>query len=522
MRSRLILGGGAIAAIFAGQTAFAKKSNKTESVERPNIVIIYADDMGYGDMSCQNPNSKIQTPNIDQLAADGMRFTDGHSSCGVSSPSRYALLTGNYHWRRMDNIVMAFGESEFVENEMTMPRMLSEVGYKTAMVGKWHLGWDWNSVLTDEARERIAQNPNKKSNPKYAVEDFDWSQRFRGGPVDIGFDTYYGDGTINFPPYCWIENDQVVTAPTFLVSKLNFKAMEGGGSLRQGPAATDWSPYDVLPNTAERTVKIINEHDGKEPLFVYCALSAPHAPIIPSEEFHGTSEAGFYGDFVVQCDDIVGRILSAIKEKGFEENTIVIFSADNGAERFAYERLEKFDHNSTEPLRGLKRDLWDGGHRVPFIVKWPKEIKAGEVCDELVSQIDFMATFANMTGYELPNDAATDSYDIMPVLKGEKYKKPLREAMVHNTFANAYALRQGDWVMIDNFTGSHNDTPQSYLDRYGYTEYTKDEKSVLLYNIKKDIGQMYDLSENNPKMIEQMRTILKRYQESGRSIPNRE
>ncbi|MFR9522380.1 MAG: arylsulfatase [Rikenellaceae bacterium] len=521
MKNRLFLGAGALLTATGCTSA-----SEVQKIETPNIVIIYADDMGYGDMSCQNPNSKIQTPNLDALASQGMRFTDGHSSSGVSSPSRYAMLTGNYHWRRMNDIVGAFGESEFKEGELTMPGMLREAGYKTAMVGKWHLGWDWNSVLTDEARQRIAKEglpkqDSKSKKSKYRLDDFDWSQHFRGGPIDNGFDTYFGDGTVNFPPYCWIENDMAVTVPTFMVSELNHKPLEGGGTLREGPAAIDWKADDVLPNIAKRSIQIIEEQDGTQPFFLYCALSAPHAPIIPSDEFHGKSDAGYYGDFVVQCDDIVGKVLAALKEKGLDKNTIVIFSADNGPEYYAYERIEQFDHNSTESLRGVKRDLWDGGHRIPFIVKWPDNIEAGAVSDELVSQVDLMATFAGMVGYSLPNDSATDSYDIMPILKGEEHPTPLREAMVHNTRKDFYALREGDWVMVANYTGSHTPVPDAYLDEYEYTELAQGDADALLYNIKNDQSQHNNVAVDHPELVGEMRQLLNKYIESGRSIPQR-
>lgn len=488
--------------------------------ERPNIVIIYADDMGYGDMSCQNPSSKIKTPNIDKLASEGMRFTDGHSSCTVSSPSRYALLTGNYHWRRMVNIVGPYGDSEFVEAEMTMPRMLKECGYRTAMVGKWHLGWDWSSVLTAQARQRFASVDSRLEVPQYELEDFDWSGPFEGGPVSIGFDYYYGDGTINFPPYCWIENDRVVTPPTFWVSDLNFKPMEAGGSLRKGPAAVDWHPSKVLPTIVEKGVEVIMQQDGETPFFLYLSLSAPHAPIIPSEEFRGKSDAGYYGDFVIQCDDIVARVEQALRAKGLEDNTIVIFTSDNGAETFAFDRIEKFDHNSTQSLRGIKRDMWEGGHRVPFIVKWPKKIDAGAISQEAVSQVDFMQTFADILGYRLPSEAAADSYSLTPVLLAERYEKPLREAMVYN-FKEHYALRQGDWVLINGHTGSVSKAPQSYLDRGGYVEYQPGDADYLLYNVVEDQLQHNNLADKYPERVEQMKNTLKRYMESGRSVEER-
>ncbi len=507
--------------IFSTSTLLASLATtsevKVDSLEdKPNIVIIYADDMGYGDMSCQNPESKIKTPNIDRLATDGIRFTDGHSSCGVSSPSRYALLTGNYHWRRMKSIVGPFGTSVFKENEFTMPRLLKKAGYQTAMVGKWHLGWDWDSVLTPEALKRFGQGTKKRN---YKLEDFDWSRPFKGGPVSIGFDYYYGDGTINFPPYCWIENEKVVTPPSFYVKELGFEPLEGAGELRPGPASTDWHPTKVLPTLTEKALDVIDKQSKDQPFFLYFALNAPHAPIIPSPEYHGKSEAGYYGDFVVQCDDIVGRVVEALEKKGLSDNTIVIFSADNGAEKYAFDRIKDFDHNSTQSLHGLKRDLWEGGHRVPFIVKWPKEIERGQVSDKLVSQVDIFATFAEIVGVDIPQEASVDSYSILPTLKGEASSKEKREIIVHNTKDGVYALRDGKWLLIDNRTGTHSEAPQYYLDMIGYKEFDANERKYLLFDLEADRLQTKDLSEKYPEKAKEMKEALRGYVSSKRSAP---
>lgn len=520
MNCQNYLGAVATAALAVGCCGEDTIANNT----KPNVVIIYADDMGYGDISCQNPLSKIETPNIDKFAREGLRFTDAHSSCGVSSPSRYALLTGNYHWRRMTSIVGAFGESEFVPNEMTMPRMFAAKGYKTAMVGKWHLGWNWDSVLTPEARElransKFSSNDEKQKRTKYKLSDFDWSQPFTGGPIDIGFDYYYGDGTINFPPYCWIENDHVVTPPTFNVSELGYVPIEGGGSLREGPAAVDWNPQQVLPTLTRKAVEIIEQQSEDEPFFLYFALNAPHAPILPADEFVGKSKAGYYGDFVVQVDDVLRQVEEALKRKGLSENTIVIFSSDNGAERYNYERIERFGHNSTESLRGVKRDLWEGGHRIPFIIKWQGVIEPNQVSEELISQVDLMATFADIISFETPNDAAVDSYSLRSVFSGEKSP---RKDVVHHTSGATYGYRSGDWVLINNHTGSISPVPQSYLDRYNYTENQKGSTKHILYNIKEDKAQHVDLSTKYPERVEAMNKILTKYQSEGRSIPNRE
>ncbi len=492
-------------------------------VEKPNILLIYVDDMGYGDMSCQNPDSKIPTPNIDKLASEGIRFTDGHSSASVSSPSRYAMLTGNYHWRRTHDIVHGFGESLFEEDELTMPQMLRECGYYTAIVGKWHLGWDWDSVTTPEAKQRRADAEAKgESVTINKPTDFDWSGGFQGGPCDHGFDYYFGDGTINFPPYCWIENETVLEEPTIMAKELKYKPLEERVGLRPGPAVKGWKVVDVLPTIADKMVEQVNQQSGEQPFFLMCSFSAPHFPIHPSEEFHGTSQAGYYGDFVVQCDHIVGRILDALEAQGLSDNTIVIFTSDNGPEQVAYGRIEKFGHNSSESLRGVKRDAWEGGHRVPFIIRWRGVAAAGEVSDEVVSQVDFMATFADILGYDLPNDAAHDSYSLMPLLTGAEFEGTLREATVQSGSEDHFMLRQGDWVMIDNYTGSISNPVESYLDRFDYEEYSADEDRVLLYNIREDLSQHHNLADSYPDRVAQMKALLTKYQEQGRSVPLRE
>lgn len=496
-------------------------SQKVEQQKSPNIIIIYADDMGYGDMSCQNPGSKIPTPNLDKLASEGVRFTDGHSSCSISSPSRYALLTGNYHWRRGNIPIEAFHGSAFKDGELTIPEMLKERGYYTAMVGKWHLGWDWESIINDEAKEKRAAT---KGIYRYSYQDIDWSRSINDGPCDHGYDYYFGDGVINLPPYCWIEREMVIEAPTVDLIPSEYSALEGEAELRPGPAVEGWDFNKVLPTLADKMVSVINNADDNKPLFLMCALSAPHAPIIPSEEFHGKSEAGYYGDFVVQCDDIVGRILSAIKERGEEDNTIVIFSADNGSEHYALNRIENFGHNSTAPLRGVKRDVWEGGHRVPFIVRWPDKVKPA-VSNEVVSQVDIISTLADIVGYKLADSGAVDSYSLLPLLLGESYTKPLREATIHNTVTSrSFAIRQGDWLLIDSNSGTHmqNESWARYEQRYDLVEYKKDEREFLLFNLKNDIMQREDLSQSdNSQRADQMTELLAKYKREGRSVPKR-
>lgn len=482
--------------------------NAVVAADRPNIVILYADDMGVGDVSYGDPEAKIQTPNIDRLAGQGMTFTDGHSSSGICTPSRYAMLTGQHHWRRFHGIVNAFGTSVFKPEEFTIARMLQAQGYGTACFGKWHLGWDWDAIRKPGV--------SKKEIPLAA--SYDWTKRFPGGPLDQGFDRYFGDGTINFPPYCWIENDRFLTIPTKPVIKS--RPLAGGGGFRSGPMAEGWDPYEILPTTTEKAVEWIEEQDEEKPFFVYLAFNSPHYPIVPNKEFHGKSEAGFYGDFVIETDAMVGKVMDALEEKGLADNTIVIFTADNGTENHAFKRLEEFDQWSSGEFRGLKRDVYEGGHRVPFIVSWPEKIKAGSSSDEVVSQVDFAATFAEITGYKLSNEEAIDSYNILPVWAGEDFAGSLREATVQNTDKGKFALRQGDWVYINSHSGAANTEPKAYLEHFGLQDFPKDSPG-LLFNLKDDPRQSNNLYQENPERVAAMSALLERYVGGERCAPER-
>ncbi len=472
----------------------------------PNIVIIYADDMGYGDLNCQNPNSKIPTPNLDKLASEGMRFTDAHSSSGICSPSRFALLTGTYHWRRQHGIVGAFGKPFFKDSDITLPQVLKTNGYTTACIGKWHLGWDWE--FKNAPSGKVMQWG--KMREVYLPNDIDWSKPVGGGPLARGFDYYFGDGTINFPPYAWVENDQFIEVPTEAMNldKIGFETKEGHWEFRPGPKVKDWNPYDVLPTLTKKTVEWINKQNQEQPYFLYFALPSPHAPIIPNDEFDGKSQAGGYGDFMVQTDWVVGQVLKALKQGGMEDNTIVIFSADNGPEAYAWERAEKYGHFSMGNFRGLKRDVWEGGHHVPFMVKWPGQVKANSISNEVISQVDIMGTLASITGIELPENAAPDSYDITPIIRGTAYESPLREATIHNTYESIWGIRKGDWLYINDSTGGHRKLPASFKELTGYTHF---DTKGLLFNMIEDGEQRINLYDKYPKKIEELDKLLQEY-----------
>lgn len=493
--------------------ALTSAHSAEKKTNQPNIVVIYADDMGYGDLNCQNPDSKIPTPNLDKLASEGMRFTNAHSSSGICSPSRFGLLTGMYHWRRQHGIVNSFGKPFFNDSDITLPQLLKTKGYTTACIGKWHLGWDWQ--FKNEPSGEAEQFG--KLVKFYQPQDIDWSKPIEGGPISRGFDYYFGDDVINFPPYAWIENDRLLEIPTETMdpNEVGFKTKEGRWEFRAGPKVKDWNPYEVLPTLTRKAVEWIKSRNENEPFFLYFPLPSPHAPIIPNDEFDNKSKAGAYGDFVFQTDWVAGQVLQALKEKGLDENTIVIFSADNGTEAYAWERAEKFGHFSMGSDRGLKQDVWEGGHHIPFIFKWPGHTKAGSVSKEVISQVDLMATLARIVGVELPENAAPDSYDITPVLKGKKYKSPLREATVHNTYPEIWGLRKGEWLYINNSTGSQREMPESFKKLRGYGDFIT---NGLLFDMEKDPEQRVNLHEKYPEKVKEMNKMLQQYRESERTV----
>ena len=462
--------------------------------ELPHIVLIYADDLGYGDLGCYNPESKIPTPHLDGLAREGRRFTDAHSSSGICSPSRYALLTGKYHWRKFHAIVNSFGPSVFAADELTLPEMLRRQGYATACVGKWHLGWDWEAVV----KEGVA--PQKQGgNIVYRPDDLDWSRPIPDGPCAHGFDYYFGDDVPNFPPYTWIENDHVVAAPTEMYIP-HPRPAEGAPEGRPGPMAPGWRQDQVMPTLTSQAVDWLKKAASEDkPFFLYFPFTSPHAPILATEDFQGRSQAGPYGDYVVQSDWTVGQILQTLDELGLRDSTLVIFASDNGPETYAYERVRTFEHRSMGPLRGLKRDLWEGGHRVPLIVRWPGHVPPGTVCDGLISQIDLFASLASILGCSLPAGVAGDSCDQTPLLFGQG--ESARTGLVHNTNPNHYAIRDGQWLLIAAPTGSISKVPDWLLRQEAFQD---GPAEYCLYDLSADLGQRRNLALQQPARVQRM------------------
>ncbi len=480
-------------------------SKRTSSF--PNIVFIFADDLGYGDVSCYNTESKIKTPNIDRLATQGVRFTDAHTSSGVCTPSRYSVLTGRYCWRsRLKKGVLGGYSGHLIEDgRMTVASLLQKYGYRTGCVGKWHLGWDW--ALKDGSYNRELKPVSRKINI-----NIDYSKPVKNGPTVFGFDySFCIPASLDIPPYVYLENDRV-TAPVERVAQ----KVTGLKFRRSGPQANDFEHEECLPILTKKAIDFIEKSSKKEPFFLYFALTAPHTPVLPTKKFQGISRAGLYGDFVVMVDDVVGQIMQTLEKNGVADNTLLIFTSDNGPERHAYPRIQEYHHYSMGKLRGVKRDLWEGGHRVPFIARWPNRIEPGRVCHEIIGTIDFMATVAAILGAKLPGNVAEDSYNILPALLGQKYARPIREAIILHSAHGEFAIRKGDWVYIDASSGDNSGEPEWFRKERGVIPHND---SGELFNLNKDLPERVNLYAKYPKKVRELKALLEKYKRKKRSAP---
>lgn len=425
------------------------------AAERPNVVVIYADDLGYGDVQCYNPDrGRIPTPHIDRLAAEGMRFTDGHSSSGVCSPSRYTLLTGRYHWRtRLKAGIVGVWERPLIEpDRLTLAGLATRHGYRTAAIGKWHLGWEWplaegdRPLLGQTARGRPRPGPGDVTERHRAAWQRIFSQPVGGGPTSRGFTVYFGTDVPNWPPYCFIENDRTVGIPTTFLPPAEFQNQRAS---TQGPALEGWRLEGVLPALRDRAVAFIEDAARAErPFLLYLPLTSPHTPLAVNEPWRGRSGlANACADFVMETDAVVGDVLAELERAGVADRTLVMFTSDNGFAPYAGAAdLEKQGHFPSGPLRGYKSDAWEGGHRVAFIVRYPGVARPGSVCDALVHQADLMATLADLLGVELPADAGEDSVSLLPLLEGGR--EPVRRHAVSCSIRGVPSIRDGQWKLI--------------------------------------------------------------------------
>ncbi len=482
----------------------------TTAVAKPNIIFILCDDLGYGDVRCMNPEGKIATPNFDKLAAEGVRFTDAHSGSSVCTPTRYGVVTGRYAWRsKLQSGVLGGLSPRLIEQgRMTVADMLKAQGYSTHCVGKWHLGIDW--VRTGEVSELSIETPEQ-------VNNVDYTKPITNGPTSVGFDTYFGiSASLDMVPYCFIENDHVVANPK---EKMKLVMNKGGpvSYTREGPGAPGFRGEDVLPAFTQRAKKIIREKSAAakngRPFFIYMPLNSPHTPILPSEKWQGKSGISLYADFVMETDDAIGQIMRTTEESGIAKDTIIIVTSDNGCSPSAdYPKLATFGHNPSAVYRGHKADIYDGGHRVPFIVRWPAKVKGGQTSTQLVCLTDFMATAAEITGVKLPDTAAEDSFSFLPALLGES-SKAARQSVIHHSINGSFALREGDWKLeLSAGSGGWSEPrPGSRAER-GLPD-------TQLYNLKDDIAEKTNLQAEKSEIVARMKAALEKIVTDGRSTP---
>lgn len=469
--------------------------------ENPNIVILFVDDMGYGDVGSYNSESKIPTPHIDGLAEEGIRFTDAHAPGAVCHPSRYGLLTGRYPFRTNTNVWP--NEPVIDKDRMTIGSLLQSRGYRTAMVGKWHLGFD-ESHTTDRSR-----NQQTGENTRAAYRQYDPDHPLTGGPADRGFDSFFGiRASTDIPPYFYIRDDQVVTPPTDTIGSNYSDGWTDiqGAFWRAGGIAPDLELREVLPRFTEEAIQVIEDYDGEgteEPLMLYVALPAPHTPWLPDEEYEGVSGAGMYGDFMTMVDAQIGEILAALEQTGMAEETLVLFTSDNGPVWYDND-VQRFGHDSQGGLRGMKGDAYEAGHRMPFIIRWPGTVEPGSVTDQTVSFTDMMATFADIVDTELPEKAGEDSFSLLPVLTGDhSTDKSIRPPVISTSSGGVRAIQDSQWKLIEAL-GSGGFTDPARI------EAGPDDPEGQLYYLAEDPAETNNVWQEHPDVVRRLETQLEK------------
>jgi len=461
--------------------------------DRPNIVFILADDLGYGDPTCYSRASRIPTPEMDRLAGQGIRFTDAHTPSAVCTPTRYGLLTGRYCWRSSlkQGVLNGYSEPLIETSRLTIASLLKRHGYSTGCVGKWHLGLGW---VTKDAGE------------KPGAGRIDWSRPVTYGPQSLGFDySYIIPASLDMDPYCWLENGRLVEAPTGHTPGSERRWSGGGGYWRAGAIAPSFDFYAVLPTVTTKSVEFIKRQSGDTPFFLYVPLTAPHTPWMPTNEFRGKTEVDWYGDFVTEVDWAVGQIVKAVDDAGFKGNTLVIFTSDNGS-HWPADQIAKFNHRANGPWRGQKSDIHEAGHRVPFICRWPGHIKPGTKSSQTICLTDMLRTFAAIIDHPLSPKASPDSYDILPALLDSNLKEPVRDFTIHHSGDGMFAIRGGPWKLIQGLGSGGFTAPRRVIPK-------PSEPEGQLYNLDEDPGEQRNLWAEQPYIAKYLSRLLRYYQE---------
>jgi arylsulfatase A len=491
--------------------ALGLSAGSVVAADRPNIVYVLCDDLGYGDLSCTNPDSKLKTPHFDRVAAEGVSFTDAHSGSAVCSPTRYGVLTGRYAWRsKLQSGVLGGLSPRLIEpGRMTVASFLKDHGYHTACIGKWHLGMDWVKLSGKEVSELNIE-------PRAQVFNVDYSRPYTNGPTAVGFDEYFGiSASLDMVPYTFLRNDRVTVLPT---EDKSFEMIVGrpGVTTRQGPTAPDFHADQVLPALTAEAVNYIGSRaaaakEGK-PFFLYLPYASPHTPIQPTKDWLGKSGLNEYGDFVLQQDACLGEVLQALDDHGLAKDTLVVVTSDNGCSPQAkYDELLPKGHNPSYIFRGTKADLFEGGHRVPHLVRWPAKVPAGKTTDRLTHLGDLFATCADVLGEKVPDNAAEDSVSFLPALLGQP--SPPDRAVVHHSINGSFAIRQGDWKLLLCPGSGGWSAP-----RPGQHDTTA-LPLVQLYNLRDDIGETQNRQAEHPEVVMRLTKLLESFVAQGRSTP---
>ena len=471
---------------------------------RPNLIFVLADDLGIGDVTPTNPEAKIKTPHLQKMADEGITFMDAHSSSAVCTPTRYGVLTGRYNWRsRLARGVLSGTSDHLIPGDRaTVGHLLQKVGYHTQMVGKWHLGWDW--AKADKSKEKW--------------KDIDFTKPVKNGPNINGFTNYYGHcGSLDMPPYVWVDTGKVTAQP---------KREEGVdrtedpyGWYRKGPIGPDFKIDEVLPHLFEKSVAYVKERaKKKKPFFLYLPLPAPHTPIVPVPPYKGASKMNPYADFMMQVDGHMGELFAAIKEAGVDENTLVFFTSDNGCSNQAnFEKLAEFEHDPSAGFRGHKADIYEGGHRVPLIVRWPNGIKAGQKTHALACLTDLYDTMREITGQKKIDQGGEDSFSLVPAFKGKP--KTTRSTLISHSISGHFSIRLGDWKLcLSAGSGGWSAPKEMEAKKQGLPP-------IQLFNLKQDKGERNNLQTKNKAKVNELLQVLETEVKNGRStagkpVPN--
>ena len=484
----------------------------------PNILVILADDLGYGDVGCYNSQSKVPTPHLDRLAKQGMMFTDAHSPSTVCTPTRYSLLTGRMAFRTgMRGVFTGAGGPCMIEKtRLTLPGMLQHQGYTTAMFGKWHVGM----TFFDKEGNAINQNGLE------AVKRIDYSRAIPDAPIHRGFDQFFG--TVCCPTtdwlYAFVEGDRIPVPPTGLLDKTNLPKHPYSKDNRPGLIAPDFDLEEIDLVFLERSKRFLKQHAQQkpdQPFFLFHSMQAVHLPSLAADRFKGKTKAGPHGDFIFEMDYVVGELMKTLDELKLTENTLVIFSSDNGPEVTSVINMRAtHKHDGAHPWRGMKRDQWEGGHRVPMLARWPGRIQPASTTDQTICLTDLMATCAAIVDAKLPNEAAEDSFDFLPVLLGKQGDQPVREFTLHQTISLALAIRSGPWKYLDHQGSGGNNYNRPNMKPYILPN--KAEKAPgQLYNLKSDPGETTNLYNKHPETVRKLKAKLEQFKKSGRSAPLR-